>query len=151
MGLNMGYAKMPNSAHSLGQTHLSSHCNSFHRSPVNSPHKGQWRGALMFSLICTRINSWVNNGEAGNLRYHRAHYDVTIMGVGSAHKLQRHDLTHWSWVLYICINKLNIIGSGNGLLPGWCEAIIWTSTGKLLVWPSGTKFNEMSMEINKFH
>ena len=39
-----------------------------HRSPVNSPHKGQWRGALMFSLICTRINGWVNNGEAGDLR-----------------------------------------------------------------------------------
>ena len=36
-----------------------------HRSPVNSPHKGQWRGALMFSLICARINGWVNNGEAG--------------------------------------------------------------------------------------
>ena len=33
-----------------------------HRSPVNSPHKGQWRGALMFSLICARINGWVNNG-----------------------------------------------------------------------------------------
>ena len=33
-----------------------------HRSPVNSPHKGQWRRALMFSLICARINAWVNNG-----------------------------------------------------------------------------------------
>ena len=32
-----------------------------HRSPVNSPHKGQWRGALMFTLICARINGWVNN------------------------------------------------------------------------------------------
>ena len=32
-----------------------------HRSPVISPHKGQWRGALMFSLICARINGWVNN------------------------------------------------------------------------------------------
>ena len=50
-----------------------------HRSPVNSPHKGQWCGALMFSLICTRINGWVNNGEAGDLRRHRAHYDVTVM------------------------------------------------------------------------
>ena len=30
-----------------------------HRSPVNSPHKGQWRGALMFSLICAWINDWV--------------------------------------------------------------------------------------------
>ena len=52
-----------------------------HRSPVNSPHKGQWRGAFMFSLICTRINGWVNNGEAGNLRRHRAHYDVIVMSL----------------------------------------------------------------------
>ena len=48
-------------------------------SPVNSPHKGQWRGALVFSSICTWINSWVNNGEASDLRRHRAHYDVTVM------------------------------------------------------------------------
>ena len=39
-----------------------------HRSPVNSPHKGQWRGALMISLICVWLNDWVNNREAGDLR-----------------------------------------------------------------------------------
>ena len=50
-----------------------------HRSPVNSPHKGQWRGALMFSLICVWINGWVNNGETGDLRRHRPHYDVIVM------------------------------------------------------------------------
>ena len=50
-----------------------------HRSPVNSPHKGQWRGALMFPLICAWTNAWVNNREAGDLRRHRAHYDVIIM------------------------------------------------------------------------
>ena len=50
-----------------------------HRSPVNSPHKGQWRGALMFSLICVWINGWVNNREAGDLRHYCAHYDVTVM------------------------------------------------------------------------
>ena len=50
-----------------------------HRAPVNSPHKGQWRGALMFSLIYARINGWVNNREAGDLRRHRAHYDVMVM------------------------------------------------------------------------
>ena len=38
-----------------------------HLSPVISPHKGQWRGALMFSLIFARIKGWVNNGEAGDL------------------------------------------------------------------------------------
>ena len=47
--------------------------------PVNSPHKGQWRGALMFSLICVWINGWVNNREAGDLRRHRCHYDVNVM------------------------------------------------------------------------
>ena len=46
------------------------------RSPENSPHKGQWRRALMFSLICV----WVNNHKAGDLRRYRAHYDVSVMG-----------------------------------------------------------------------
>ena len=50
-----------------------------HRSPVSSPHKGQWRGALTFSLICVWINGWINNGEAGDLRRYCAHYDVTVM------------------------------------------------------------------------
>ena len=54
-------------------------CGKIHRSPMNSPHKGQWRGALMFSLICARIDGWVNNGEAGDLRRHRVIYDVIVM------------------------------------------------------------------------
>ena len=52
-----------------------------HRFPVNSPHKGQWRRALMFSLICVWINSWVNNCEAGDLRCNHAHYDIIVMVV----------------------------------------------------------------------
>ena len=51
-----------------------------HRSPVNSPHEGQWRGALMFSLICAWTNGWANHRDAGDLRRHRSHYDVTVMG-----------------------------------------------------------------------
>ena len=47
--------------------------------PVNSPHRGQWRGPLMFSLICAGIKDWVNNREAGDLRRHRGHYDVNVM------------------------------------------------------------------------
>ena len=46
-----------------------------HRSPVYSPHKGQWRGALMLSLIC----AWANNGDAEDLRRRRVHYDVIVM------------------------------------------------------------------------
>ena len=54
-------------------------CRGIHRGPVNSPHKGQWRGTLIFSLISGRINAWVNNGEAANLRRNRAHYDIIVM------------------------------------------------------------------------
>ena len=50
-----------------------------HRSPMNSPHKGQWRRALIFSLIW--INGWVNNRGVGDLRRHRAHFDVIVMYV----------------------------------------------------------------------
>ena len=52
-----------------------------HRSPGNSPHKGQWQWALMFSLICTWTKGWVNNRDASDLRHHHTHYDITIMCV----------------------------------------------------------------------
>ena len=62
----------------------------FVRGIHRSPHKGQWRGALMFSLICVWINGWVNNREAGDLRRYRGHYDVTVkiflVSVSSSHK-----------------------------------------------------------------
>ena len=50
-----------------------------HWSPVDSPHKGQWRGALMFSSICSRTNGWANTRDAGDLRRQRSYYDVTVM------------------------------------------------------------------------
>ena len=46
---------------------------------VNPPKKSQWRGALVFSLICTRTNGWVNSRQAGDLRHHRAIYYVIVM------------------------------------------------------------------------
>ena len=42
-------------------------------------HRGQWRGALMFSSICAWVKSWVNNRETGDLRRQIAHYGVTVM------------------------------------------------------------------------
>ena len=50
-----------------------------HRSPVNSPQKGQWSGALEFFFICAWTYSSVNNWDTGNLRCQRSHYDVIIM------------------------------------------------------------------------
>ena len=51
---------------------------------------------------------------------------------------------------HICIIKLTIIGSDNGLLPGQCQAIIWTNARLLLVWPLGTNFSEISIDIKAF-
>ena len=50
-----------------------------HRVTVNSPHKGQWSRALIFSLVYAWTNAWVNNRGAGDLRRHRVHYNVTAM------------------------------------------------------------------------
>ena len=50
-----------------------------HQSPVNSPHKEQWRGALKFYLICPWTKGWVNNHDAGDLRHHRPHHGVIVM------------------------------------------------------------------------
>ena len=58
---------------------LLSLCAGIHQSRMESPYQGQWRRALMFSLICAWINSWANNRNALDLRRHRAHYDVTVM------------------------------------------------------------------------
>ena len=78
-------------------------------SPVNSPHKGQWRGALMFSLICTWKNGWVNNGEAGDLRRHRRHNDITVMCMWCA--------TH-AHVCYIFGRLIDIISTVSGGMGG---------------------------------
>ena len=57
-------------------------CEGNHRSPVISSHQGQWRGTLMFSLICTCNNGWANNRHAGDLTCQSAYYDVTVMHDG---------------------------------------------------------------------
>ena len=59
-------------------------------------------------------------------------------------------LTHWGRVTHICIGKLTIIGSDNGLLPGRRQAIIWPNAGILSTGPLGTNFSEILIEINTF-
>ena len=80
-----------------------------HRSPVNSPHKGQWHGALMFSLICTWTNSWANIGDASDLRCHCAHYDVTVMcNPFPTHKLQYYSFNMVAYFRLYQELKLNL-------------------------------------------
>ena len=104
-----------------------------HWSPVNSPHKGQWRGALMFSLICVWINGWANNGEAGDLRRYHAHFDVTVMW--SVHPKCRNSATtgriHFKLSLWDCpgpemCNFLVICPSGVAHEPRHNYYTLWT-------------------------
>ena len=75
----------------------------------DSPHKDQWHGDLMFSLICASTNGWANNGHAGALRRHRAHYDVTVFRQ-SDNPCTFSLKLHWNW----CQNYSR---SGAGLMP----------------------------------
>ena len=94
-----------------------------HRSPVNSPHKGHWRGALIFSLICVSTNDWVNNREAGDLRRHRAHYVVTVMIT----VLLRVRVCVRVWQRWIYLEKGPIMNSLH-IFFVWARASCWTYT-----------------------
>ena len=59
-------------------------------------------------------------------------------------------LTHWGIVTHICVGKLTIIGSDNGLSPGRRQAIIWTNARVLLIWTLGTNFSEILSETHIF-
>ena len=56
-------------------------------------------------------------------------------------------LIHWGLVTHICVSRLTIIGSDNGLSPDRRQAIIWTNAGKLLIVPFGTKFSQILIKI----
>ena len=60
------------------------------------------------------------------------------------------ELIHWGRVMHICVSKLTIIDSDNGLSPGRRQAIIWTNADVLLIWPLGTNFSGILMEIYIF-
>ena len=61
-----------------------------------------------------------------------------------------YSLTHWGRVTHICVGNLTIIGSDNGLSPGWRQAIIWTNAGILLIGPLGTNFSEILIGVQTF-
>ena len=94
-------------------------------SPVNSPPKGQRRGALMFSLICAWMNGLVNS-ETGDLRRHHAHYDITW---------RKENVVVWncfSWLLY------TLTGTGHEKNQNTClvEQLIYNSSGvyRHIIW-----------------
>ena len=59
-------------------------------------------------------------------------------------------LTHWGRAMLICVGKLTIIGSDNGLSPGRRQAIIWTNAVILITRPIGTNVSEIFIGIQTF-
>ena len=60
------------------------------------------------------------------------------------------NLTHWGRVMHICVSKVTIIGSDNGLSPGRRQATIWSNAGILLIRPLGTNFCEILIGVQTF-
>ena len=147
--ISLGYNMMTSSNGNIFRVtgHL---CGEF-TGPGEFPAQRPVTRSFVFSLICTRINGWVNNGEAGDLRRRRAHYDIILMiCMCSVPGPRPHELTHWGRVTHICVGNLTIIGSDNGLSPGRRQAIIWTNAGILLIGPLETNFSEIWIAIEIF-
>ena len=84
------------------------------------------------------------------LRNESQHYFVEMLGLVNCHVSHFTVITHWGRVTHICVSKLNVIGSDNGLSPGRRQAIIWTNTGILLIGAVGTNVSEILIRICTF-
>ena len=98
------------------------------------PAKGQWRGALMFSLICAWMNEYVNNREAGDLRRYRAHYDVTVM------EWMKHSVINGAYTIFV-------ISIFTELIHRWCPCQItailemWSEIYNIIIFQTALYWN----------
>ena len=103
----------------------------------------------VYSAVGTRQSPMIN-GSQGIYQMHT----VLPLGVSDLPCVNSEPpyaiLTHWGRVTHICVSKLTIIGSDNGLSPDRRQAIIWTNARLLLIGPLGTNFSEILIEILTF-
>ena len=74
--------------------------------------------------------------------------NISIIGNSIFSSLGKFVLTHWGPVTHICVSKLTIIGSDNGLSPDLRQAIFLTNAGIWLIGPLGTNFSEILIGIH---
>ena len=105
----------------------------------------------VLSYIKENVKTRPFTGDRGDsaLKAHETYFHVmTSSCVALACVLHRKcTLTHWGRVTHICVSKLIIIGSDNGLSPRRRQAVIWTNAGILSIGPLRTKFSEIVIEI----
>ena len=76
------------------------------------------------------------------------YYDAPGVAIWTSHNRVSLPLTHWGRETHICVGKLTIIGSDNGLSPGRRQPVIWTNAGILLIRTLGTNFSEILGEVH---
>ena len=105
------------------------------------------------SRVCVGIRIWYNSIFTHNnaTKFSTWHNSCAVMPCGKfcGYHIVTF-LTHWGRVTHICVGKLTIIGSDNGLSPGRRQAIIWTDAGIVLILPLGTNFSEILKGIQTF-
>ena len=99
-----------------------------------------WLIASDFDEVCIKTNDYLSRKFIWQYRVQFVAHFYAGLNV----------LIHWGRVAHICVIKLTIVGSDNGLSPGQCQAIFWTNADILLIWPLGTNFNEIFIEIHIF-
>ena len=136
-----------------------------HRSPMDSPHKGQWRRALMCSLICAWTNAWTNNWDAGDLRRHRAHYVVTVMFPAKLPSntcivTSMMGLQHWQWpravnilmnCTCICAHALLIpwiVNSSKVTIENYAHRRLWSLSFSENQHPKFRKAHQQDIDLN---
>ena len=93
---------------------------------------------------------WHMSGKLTHWGLEKGHSSIYHYNMVSFLQLAAWPLTHWGQVTHICISKLTIIGSNNGLSPGWHQAIILTNVGILLIGPLGTNLSKIFIKIHTF-
>ena len=104
-------------------------------------------GILIWNAFC--VGTLSNSFSLEPLAFNNLVYQSLLFDSELSSTTERYS-THRGWVTHICVGKLTIIGSDNGLLPGWRQAIIWTNAGILLIGPVGTNFTEILIKIYTF-
>ena len=99
---------------------------------------------IALSCVWYSCNSYIIQGCSTSMRA------IFILPLYQGINPDGDGLTHWGRVMHICVGKLTIIGSNNGLSPGRRQAIIWTNAGKLLIRPLGTNCSEILIGIKTF-
>ena len=119
---------------------------------------GYREGSVVTSHECRGVSNYLQPDRLFNRLFRirkYQHFPLLAPREGSL-LAKRSILTHWGRVTHICVSKLTIIGSDNGLSPERRQAIIWTNAGILLIGTLGTNFSEILIEIiifsvNKMH